>query len=68
MHLGLLKPINKNINNQKDLDVYEINVSEINKRDIGIQGLGWFSFEGNEQIFRIYVPHNVAIYKSRAKI
>ena len=68
IHLGLLKPINKNINNQKDLDVYEINVSEINKRDIGIQGLGWFSFEGNEQIFRIYVPHNVAIYKSRAKI
>ncbi|MCQ3034672.1 MAG: hypothetical protein MJ248_00350 [Bacilli bacterium] len=65
---GIVKPANKSIKSLKDLDVYEIKVSEINRRDIGIQGLGWLSFEGKNQIFRIYVPHNVAIYKSRAKI
>ena len=65
---NIISPANKNITSLKDMDVYEIKVSEINKRDIGIQGLGWFSFEGKNQVFRIYVPHNVAIYKSRAKI
>ena len=52
----------------KDLDVFDIEVEEEGDRSIGIQGLGWFSFLGNHQIFRIYVPKGVSVYTSRSKI
>ena len=43
-------------------------VDETGERDIGIQGLGWISFTGNNQKIRIVVPKGVAIYTTRAKI
>ena len=64
----LLKPSYSKIKNIKDMDVFEIKITESNRRDIGIQGLGWISFESNKQVFRIYVPKGVSIYSSRTKV
>ena len=36
--------------------------------DIAILGLGWISFKGNNQTFRVSVPKGVYIYTSRAKV
>ena len=63
-----VKPVCNRIKNVKDMDVFEIKVTESNYRDIGIQGLGWFNFMANYQTFRIYVPRGVSIYTSRPKI
>jgi len=63
-----VKPYCSRIKSVKDLDVFEIKVTESNYRDIGIQGLGWFNFLAKGQTFRIYVPMGVSIYNSRPKI
>lgn len=63
-----ISPTSKNIKSLSDFNTYEINVNEIESRDIGIQGLGWISFYGNKQIVRISVPKGVGIYHCRAKI
>ena len=63
-----IKPVCNRIKNIKDMDVFEIKVTESNYRDIGIQGLGWFNFMANYQTFRIYVPRGVSIYTSRPKL
>lgn len=52
----------------KDLDVFDIEVEEKGDRSIGIEGLGWFSFLGRRQTYRIYVPKGVSVYTSRSKI
>ncbi len=52
----------------KDADAFDLKVEENEQRDIGIEGLGWVSFLGNGQSFRIYVRKGVALYTSRAKI
>ena len=51
-----------------DYDAYELTIDEEGRRDIGIAGLGWFSFEGNHQQWRIYVLKGVGLYATRAKI
>ncbi len=51
-----------------DADAFDLKVDEQTERDIGIEGLGWISFKGNGQTFRIYVIKGVALYTSRAKI
>lgn len=63
-----IKPYCLRIKTVKDLDVFEIKITESNYRDIGIQGLGWFNFLAKGQTFRIYVPKGVSIYTSRPKI
>lgn len=63
-----LKPALSYIKSVKDLDVYDVVVTESNQRDIGILGLGWVSFEANKQTIRVYVPKNVSMYHSRSKI
>lgn len=63
-----IKPYYSKIKTVKDLDVFEIKVTEANYRDIGIQGFGWFNFLAKDQTFRIYVPKGVSIYTSRPKI
>ncbi len=65
---GALTPALKTMKSLKDMTVYEIHVDETNQRDIGILGFGWFSFIAHNQVFRIYVPHNVSVYTSRPKI
>ena len=61
-------PSSSRLVSPSDLDVYDLKVDESGYRDIGIEGLGWISFLGNGQIFRIYVPKGVGIYTTRAKI
>ena len=51
-----------------DFDCFDISVDELGQRDIGIEGLGWVSFAGADQTFRLYVPKGVSIYYTRAKI
>ncbi len=63
-----LVPTSKTVALPSDFDAFEIQVEETGKRDIGIEGFGWFSFEGNGQRFRIFLPKGVSVYTSRAKI
>jgi hypothetical protein len=65
---NLLHPTSKNLQSLKDFDIYDIVVDEEDSRDIGINGLGWFSFIGANQTFRLYVPKGVSFYTTRAKI
>lgn len=62
-----LKPSLSKTKSIKDMDVFEIKITESNLRDIGIQGLGWFSFLAGAQTFRIYVPKGISVYTSRPK-
>ena len=62
------EPCSMRYQNVSSFDAFDIAVDEEGLRDIGIEGLGWFSFEGNKQEFRIYVPKGVSIYTTRAKI
>ena len=65
---GDLKPAGINLKDRSDFDAFDIVVEEKGPRDIGIEGLGWFAFEGKSQTFRVIVPKGVSIYTSRAKI
>ena len=65
---GNLKPSSEKLKSIKDFDVYEFQITEDGGRDIGILGLGWINFEGNEQSFRVYVPKGVYVYTTRSKI
>ncbi|HPV69873.1 MAG TPA: hypothetical protein PK030_02355, partial [Bacilli bacterium] len=64
----LLHPTSKNLQSLKDFDIYDIVVDEEGSRDIGINGLGWFSFIGANQTFRLYLPKGVSFYTTRSKI
>lgn len=54
--------------NLSNFDVFDIDITEKDGRDIGILGLGWISFNGNKQKFRVYVPKGVYVYSTRSKI
>lgn len=62
------KPLSENFQNVSDFDAYDFHITEEGSRDIGIAGLGWFSFEGNNQVFRVFVPKGVYVYTSRSKV
>ena len=64
----LLHPTSKNLQSLKDFDIYDIVVDEEGSRDIGINGLGWLSFIGANQTFRLYLPKGVSFYTTRSKI
>jgi ribosome biogenesis GTPase A len=63
-----LLPASALVNSLVDFDVFDFPVSETNRRDIGIAGLGWISFEGEAQTIRLYVPKGIGVYGSRAKV
>jgi len=63
-----LVPSSKKLNSLADFNTYEINILEKEGRDIGIQGLGWISFMGDNQTIRVSVPKGVGVYSCRAKI
>ncbi|MCR5079188.1 MAG: hypothetical protein K6B65_04670 [Bacilli bacterium] len=63
-----LKVYDPNHIDSNDFDAFELTVTENGERDIGIEGLGWFSFEAGSQVFALLVPKCVSIYTSRAKI
>lgn len=63
-----LNPISQNFKSAADFDVYDFQITEEGDRDIGILGLGWINFKGENQVFRISVPKGVFVYTTRAKI
>ena len=63
-----LSPASNRFTDIKDFDIYDLEIAENDKKDIGISGLGWFTFNGNNQKFRIYVPKGVYVYISRSKV
>lgn len=63
-----LVPCSECLKSIADFNTYEIEIKEKEGRDIGIQGLGWISFFGNEQTIRVNVPKGVGVYSCRAKI
>lgn len=65
---GICVPLSKTISSTLDLDAFDIEINESGRRDIGILGLGWISFEGNKQKLRIFVPKGTFIYNTRSKI
>ncbi len=68
IHEEKLFPVSDRLRSIADFDVYDVDVDEKGKRDIGILGLGWIAFEGNGQKLRFLVPKKVSIYSSRSKI
>lgn len=63
-----IRPCLEEVTSNKDFDAFEIRVAEEGYRDIGVSGLGWVSFKGNNQLFRIYVKIGTGLYGSRAKV
>ena len=63
-----VKPVLNRTKTIYDFDVYEVDIDENGERDIGIQGLGWFTFKAEDQAFRIFVPKGVSIYTSSTKV
>ena len=48
--------------------MFMIEIDKKGAKDIGIEGLGWFSFKAQGQTFRVYVPKGVSIYVSNTKV
>jgi ribosome biogenesis GTPase A len=65
---GNLYPCSKSATALNAFDAFDIVVDEVGPRDIGIEGLGWINFKGDNQTFRVYVPKGVSVYTTRAKI
>ena len=65
---GALQPGGIALKDRSDFDAFDIAIEEQGPRDIGIEGLGWFTFLGADQTFRVIVPKGVSVYTSRAKI
>ena len=63
-----IKPTSKYLTSYDVFDMYDVKIDQDGDRDIGILGLGWISFKGNNQTFRVSVPKGVYIYTSRAKV
>lgn len=67
-YAGSLVPTSREVTGPSDLDAFDLSVEEEGPRDIGVAGLGWICFEGAKQVWRIFIPKNVSIYTTRAKI
>lgn len=63
-----ISPIIDSIKSATDFDAYDIQITEKGSRDIGILGLGWINFTGNNQLFRVFVPKGVYVYTTRGKV
>ena len=51
-----------------DFDIYDITIDETGPRDLGIAGLGWITFEGAGQSFRLFVPKGIASYTAARNV
>ncbi len=63
-----LKPCCDKFRSIADFDIYDLKITEDGEMDIGISGLGWFTFVSNNQTFRVFVPKGVYVYTTRSKI
>jgi hypothetical protein len=50
------------------MDIFDIPVTKRAGATSAWPGLGWFTFEGRKQTFRLYVPKGIGVYGSRAKV
>ncbi|HBX25392.1 MAG TPA: hypothetical protein DEF61_03925 [Firmicutes bacterium] len=65
---GVLEPTLNVYNGPSSFDCFDLEIKEEGLRDIGVEGLGFITFEGKNQTFRIYVPKGVALYQTRTKL
>ncbi len=63
-----LKPTSSKFTSFSEFDAYDFQITEKGSRDLGILGLGWINFEGNNQLIRVFVPKGVYVYTTRAKV
>ncbi len=63
-----VRPISKIVRDVTDLEAFEITITETNRLDVGITGLGWVTFKGNGQVIRVMIPKGVKAYVKPAKI
>lgn len=64
-----VSPTIESVQSIKDMDVFDFSFDEEKLRDIGIAGLGWFSFYSYSGLkLRLYVPKGIGVYGSRSKI
>jgi|GEM_PF-241914 ribosome biogenesis GTPase A len=68
MSASKISPTTPLVSGIKDMDAFDLRIAERGQRDVGIAGLGWVSFKGAGQTFRIYVPKGIGVYGSRAKV
>ncbi|MCR5490519.1 MAG: hypothetical protein K6F32_00110, partial [Bacilli bacterium] len=68
LYKGTFKFISDKAKEAHDFDVFDVVVTETGQRDIGIEGLGWISFKGEGQTFRVYAPKGVSVYTTRCKL
>lgn len=64
-----VSPTLESVQTLKDMDVFDFTFGEEKCRDIGIAGLGWFTFESYPGLkLRLYVPKGIGFYGSRSKV
>ena len=64
-----VRPYSENLTDFTDYDVFEYTMENDGKfHDIGVYGLGWFTFPAKGQVFRITVPKGVAIKEYISKV
>ena len=63
-----IRPVSKIVRDVTDLEAFEITITETNRVDVGVTGLGWITFKGSGQVLRVMVPKGVKVYVKPAKI
>lgn len=64
-----IRPYSENFSDFSDYDVFDYEMENDGKfHDISIQGIGWFTFVGKGQTFRVTFPKGVAVKEYLSKV
>ncbi len=64
-----IRPYSENFTDFSDYDVFDYEMENDGKfHDISIQGIGWFTFVGKGQVFRVTFPKGVAVKEFLSKV
>ena len=64
-----IRPYSENFTDFSDYDVFDYEMENDGKyHDISIQGVGWFTFVGKGQVFRVTLPKGVAVKEYISKV
>ena len=64
-----IRPYSENFSDFSDYDVFEYQMENDGKfHDIAIEGLGWFTFVGKGQTFRVTLPKGAAVKEYPSKV
>ena len=64
-----IRPYSENFTDFSDYDVFDYEMENDGLfHDISIQGLGWFTFVGKGQVYRVYFPKGVAVKEYISKV